>query len=148
LTSKLNIELNKKLVRCYVWSIALYGSETWTLRKLEWKYLESFEMWCWRRMEKIKWSERVTNEQVLDRIGEKRTLLKNILRRKANWIGHILRRNCLLHDAIEGRMTEVRGVGRRRTQLLDDLRDRRRYWELKEEAEDRKRWRRQFINRT
>ena len=37
-------------------------------------------------MEKIKWSERVTNEQVLDRIGEKRTLLKNILRRKANWI--------------------------------------------------------------
>ena len=64
----------------------------------------------------------------------------------ANWIGHILRRNCLLHDAIEGQMTEVRGVGRRRTQLLDDLRDRRRYWELKKEAEDRKRWRRQFIS--
>ena len=40
LTSKLNIELKKKLVRCYVWSIALYGSETWTLRKLEGKYLE------------------------------------------------------------------------------------------------------------
>ena len=99
-------------------------------------------------MEKIKWSEKVTNEQVLDRIGEKRTLLKNILRRKANWIGHILRRNCLLHDAIEGRMTEVRGIGRRRTQLLDDFRDSRRYWELKEEAEDRKRWRQQFINRT
>ena len=39
---------------------------------------------------------------VLDRIGEKRTLVNNILRRKANWIGHILRRNCLLHDAIEG----------------------------------------------
>ena len=74
-------------------------------------------------MEKIKWSEIVTNEQVLDHIGEKRTLPKNILRRKANWIGHILRRNCLLHDAIEGRMMEVRGVGRR-TQLLDDLRDR------------------------
>jgi len=45
-------------------------------------------------------------------------------------------------------MTEVKGVGRRRTQLLDDLRNRRRYWELKEEAEDQKRWRRQFINRT
>ena len=43
-------------------------------------------------MEKIKWSEEVTNEQVLDRIGEKRTLLNNILRRKVNWIGHILRR--------------------------------------------------------
>ena len=45
LTRKLNIELRKKLVRCYVWSIALYGSETWTLRKLEQKYLDSFEMW-------------------------------------------------------------------------------------------------------
>ena len=69
-------------------------------------------------------------EQVLDRIGEKRTFLNNILRRKANWIRHILRRNYLLHDAIEGQMTEVKGVWRRRTQLLDDLRNRRRYWEL------------------
>ena len=58
-----------------------------------------------------------------------RTLLNNILRRKVNWIGHILRRNCLLHYAIEGQMTEMKGLGRR-TQLLDDLRNRRRYWEL------------------
>ena len=49
-------------------------------------------MWCWRRMEKIKLSEKVTNEQVLDRTGEKRTLLNNILRRKVNWIDHMLRR--------------------------------------------------------
>ena len=79
-------------------------------------------MWCWRRMEKIKWSEKVTNEHILDIIEQKRTLINNILSRKANWIGHILRRNCLLHDAIEGQMMEVKGVGRRRTQLLDDLR--------------------------
>ena len=97
---------------------------------------------------KIKWSEKVTNVQVLDLIGEKWTLLNNILRRKVNWIGHILRRNCLLQDDIEGQMTEVKGVERRITQLLDDLKNRRRYWELKEEAEDRKKWKRQFINRT
>ena len=90
-------------------------------------------------MEKIKWSEKVTNEHVLERIEEKRTILNNILRRRANWIGHILRRNCLLHDVSEGQMTEVKGVGRRRTQLLDDLRNRRRYWELKEEPKDRNR---------
>ena len=71
--------------------------------------------------------EEVTNEQVLDRIREKRTLLNNILRKKANWIGHILRRNCLLHDPIKGQMTEVKGVGRRKTQLLDGLRKKRRY---------------------
>ena len=69
------------------------------------------------------------NKQVLERIGEKRTLLNNILSRETNGIGHILRRNFLLHDAIEGQMTEVKGVGRRgRTQFLDNLRNRRRYW--------------------
>ena len=64
-------------------------------------------MWCWVRMEKIKWSEKVTNEQVIEHIGEKTTLLSNILRRKVNWIGHILRRNCILHDVI-GQMTKVK----------------------------------------
>ena len=74
----LKIELRNKSVRCNVWSIALCGSEAWTLTKLERKYLESFEVWCWRRMEKIKCSEKVANE-VLERIGENRTLLNNIL---------------------------------------------------------------------
>jgi hypothetical protein len=59
-------------------------------------------------MEKIKWSEKVTNKQVLERTGEKRAILNNILRRKANWICLILRINCLLHDAIQGQMTEVK----------------------------------------
>ena len=53
-------------------------------------------------MENIKLSEKVTNEQVLERIGEKRTVLNNIIHRKANWIGHILRRNYLLQATIEG----------------------------------------------
>ena len=52
-TSTLDFELRKKLVKCYVWSIALYGAETWTLRAMDQKHLQSFEMWCWRRMEKI-----------------------------------------------------------------------------------------------
>ena len=51
-TSTLDLELWKKLVKCYVWSIALYGAETWTLRAVDQKHLESFEMWCWRRMQK------------------------------------------------------------------------------------------------
>ena len=51
---------------------------------------------------------KVTVYEVLERRGEKRRLLNNILRRKANWFGHILRRNCLLHDVIEGQMTELK----------------------------------------
>ena len=62
-------------------------------------------------MEKIIRSKKITNE-VIERIGKIRTLLNNILRRKANWIGHCLKKDCLLHDAIEGQMTEVKGVGR------------------------------------
>jgi hypothetical protein len=52
-TSTLNLKLRKKLVKCCIWSIALYGAETWTLRAVDQKHPESFEMWCWRRMEKI-----------------------------------------------------------------------------------------------
>jgi hypothetical protein len=67
LPSKLDLNLRKKLVKCYIWSIALCGAETWTLRKVDQKYLESFGMWCWRRMEKIIWTDRVRNKEVLQR---------------------------------------------------------------------------------
>ena len=104
LACKLNIEFWKKFVRCYVWSIDLCSSEMWTLKKLKRKYLESFEMGCWRRMERIKWSEKkTTNKEVLGRIGTKMTLLNNVLHRKANWTARIPRRNCLLHDAMKYR---------------------------------------------
>jgi hypothetical protein len=64
-TSTLDFELRKKLVKCYIWSIVLYGAETWTLRAVDQKNLESLEMWCWRRMEKISWTDPVRNEDVL-----------------------------------------------------------------------------------
>ena len=51
--SKVDLNLRKKLVECHIWSIALCGAETGTLRKVDQKYLGSFEMWCWRRMENI-----------------------------------------------------------------------------------------------
>jgi hypothetical protein len=120
----------------------LYGAETWTLRKVDQKYLVSFEVWCWRRMEKISWTDRVRNEEVLHRVKEERNIVHTIKRRKANWIGHILRRNCLLKHVIEGKLEErIEMTGRRRKQLLDDLKEKRRYWKLKEDALDRKLWR-------
>jgi hypothetical protein len=56
-TSKLVSNLRKKLVNCYMWSIALYGAETWTIWKENQKYLESIEVWVWRRMDKISWTD-------------------------------------------------------------------------------------------
>jgi hypothetical protein len=144
----LDLELRKKLVKYYIWSIALYGSETWTLRAVDQKHLESFEMWCWRRMEKISWTDRVRNEDVLLRVKEQRNILHEISKRKTNWIGHILRRNCLLQQVMEGKIRggiEVTGRrGRRRRKLLDDLEERRGYSHLKEEALDRTMWRARF----
>jgi len=83
--------MGKKLMKCYIWNIALYGAKTWTLRAVDQKHLESFEMWCWRRMEKISWTDHVRNEEVLLRVKEQRDILCEIHKRKANWIGHILR---------------------------------------------------------
>jgi hypothetical protein len=84
-------------------------------------------------MEKISWADRVRNEEVLHRVKEERNILHTIKRRKANWIwiGHILRRNCLLRHAIEGKLEERIGVtgrrGRRCMLLQDDFRHKRRY---------------------
>ena len=77
-----------------------------------------------------------------------RNILHEIRKRKANWIGHILRRNCLLKQVIEGKikgeMEVIRRRGRRRKKLLDEPKDRRGYSHLKEEALDRSMWRNRF----
>jgi hypothetical protein len=99
------------------------------------KYLESFEMLCWRRMEKISWADRVRNEEVLLRVKEERNILHTITRTKANWIGYIWRRNHLARHVIEGKMEErievTRRRGRRRKQLLNYLKEKRGYCKLK-----------------
>ena len=78
-------------------------------------------------------------------VKERRNILHEIRKRKANWIGHILRRNCLLQQVTEGKIQEVIGrQGRRRRKLLDDLKERRGYSHLKEEALDRTMWRARF----
>jgi hypothetical protein len=98
-------------------------------------------------MEKISWTDRVRNEEALQRAEEERNILQTIKRRTAKWIGHILRRNCLLKHVIKGRIEgrlEVigrRGRRRRRKQLLDDLKKRRGYRKLKEKAVDCTLWR-------
>ena len=100
-------------------------------------------------MEKISWTDHVGNEEVLLRVNEQRNILHEIGKRKANWIGHILRRNCHLQQVIEGKIKEqirqvTRRRGRRRKKRLDDLKDRRGYCQLKEEALDLTMWRNRF----
>ena len=101
-TSTLDLELREKLVNCCIWSIALYGAETWTLWAVDQKHLESFEMWRWR-MEKIRWTEHVRNEEVLLRVKEQRNILHEINKRKANWICHICVENAFYNGLLQER---------------------------------------------
>jgi hypothetical protein len=86
----------------------------------------------------------VRNKEVLLRVNNQRNILHEIRKRKVNWIGHILRRNCLLKQVLEGKIKgqiEVtRRRGRRCKKLLVDLGDRRGYCDLKEEALDHIKW--------
>jgi ribosomal 50S subunit-associated protein YjgA (DUF615 family) len=99
-------------------------------------------------MEKISFTDHLRNEVVLLRGKKQKKILHEIRKRKVNWIGHILRRNCLLKRVIEGKIKleiEVTGKrGRRCRKLLNDLKERRGYFYLKEKALDRTMWRARF----
>ena len=104
-------ELRKRLVKCFVWSVALYGAETWTPRWNEQKQLEVFEMWIWRRTECINGQSK--NAIVLERVRERRIMLELTKKRKRNWLGHWLRNYCLLKDALDGMVNGKKHRGRK-----------------------------------
>ena len=95
-------ELLKRLVKFFVWSVALYSAETWTLRRNEQKRLKAFGMWICRRMERVKQTDKIKNAIVLESVGEGRIMLEVIKKNKRNWLGHQLRRNYLLKDTLKG----------------------------------------------
>ena len=105
------------MVKALVWSVALYGSETWTLRKDNVKRIQAFEMWIWRKMEKNSWTAHVSNKEILSLVQEQRSLIHVIKQRQANGIGHVLghedctRLYCVSEDCTRGedrRKTDTR----------------------------------------
>ena len=123
LARKMSREVKKKIIKTIVWSVTLYGAETWTLRQEDRRRLDAFEMWLWRRMEKISWTEKMTNEAVLKIVGEKQRMVEVIIQRKKNWIGHVVRGDGLLREVIEGKMDGKRSRGRPRIGMLDELKE-------------------------
>jgi len=120
-----------------VWSVAFFCAETWTLMKEDIRRIEAFEIWGWRRMEKICWTEKITNEEVLRREGKARTMIAMIVRSTKHWIGHVMRREGLLR---EGRMEGKRGLGRPLIGMINDLLEKESYADIKRRAEDQMRW--------
>ena len=145
-TLKQQIHIYKCVQSHYYSSAKCFGTLVTIIRvsyTIDQKYRESFEMLCWRKTEKISCTDRVRNE-VLQRVKEGRIILRTINRRNTDWIGDILRRNCLLKSVIEGKLEERIKVterrARRRKQLLDNPKETSGYWKLKEEVLDRSLW--------
>ncbi|XP_077302179.1 uncharacterized protein LOC143922722 isoform X1 [Arctopsyche grandis] len=92
LTNKhLNLHTRLRFAKSYVWTVLLHGCETWTLKTKMISRIEAFEMWVYRRMLKIPWTKKISNEAVLGMMGRGRELVSVIKRRKMEYLGHMIR---------------------------------------------------------
>ena len=144
LTSRhLQIKIRKLFIKTYVWSVALYGSESWTLSTLDKKRIEAFEMWTWRKIMKISWRERKSNTEVLNLIKEPRQIIRMMEIRKTKFFGHIMRHNTLITNIMEGKINGKRGRGRPRETNLGNLKkllSLASYEDMKRLADNREDW--------
>ena len=102
--------------------------------------LKAFEIWVWRRLKKVSWEDKMSNEKVLEAVVERRRIVETIVRRKKNSIGHVVRGDGLLKLVLEGRMENKRARGRPRIGMDDYLMERF-YVSMKRRAEEREEWR-------
>ena len=99
----------------------MYGSETWTLTAQDKKKIEAMEMWTWRRLLRINWTERKSNEEILRIVEEKRVLLSIIRSRSGKLIGHIMRHNPFINNIMKGRINGRKGRGRPRKTFVGEM---------------------------
>ena len=120
-----NISLGTRLrvVKCYIWSLLLYGCETWTVNKTTESKIKAFEMWTYRRMLKISWKEKKPNKTVLEIMGKETELVETVKTRKMRYFGHIRRHNTILKTVMEGKIDGKRPQGRARKCWRDTIKD-------------------------
>ena len=106
--------LKVKLLRILIWPVLLYGAEAWTLRKAEKEQIESAEMWFYRRILRVKWTEKRTNRSILEELSVQRQLLKEIDKRRLRYVGHANRskHTHLMTTALQGKVEGKRRKGR------------------------------------
>ena len=143
-SKKLSMVTRKKLLYCYVISTLMYAAETWIINVADMKKIEAFEMWCLRKMLKVSYTEHRTNEEVMRVARHKRSLKTEILKRKARYLGHTLRKNGMQRQLMESCIEGSRGRGRPRHTWLHNVRKcmGMTYTELVRAADDRDTFRR------
>ena len=137
-------KINKmRLVKSLVFSIFLYGAETWTIRKAEKNKIDAFEMWCWRRMLRISWTEHRTNISILEELNVSQRLSSVCLQRTLQFFGHIIRRpnGSLERLIVTGDIEGVRSRGRCPFRWSDPIKNiTGSFYTTLREAEDRGKW--------
>ena len=137
-----------RAIKCYTWPILFYGAETWTMTKSLLSKLDAFEMWVYRRVLKISWTEKITNEEVLRRMGTSTEIVRQFKTRKLQYLGHLIRHNTSQIQPIEGKIEGRKSRGRPRNTRTTDIRNTNgmKYYQLKRAAEDRRRWHGLVVN--
>ncbi|KAG1714941.1 Pre-mRNA-splicing factor CWC22 [Nymphon striatum] len=118
---KINMKLKLRMIKCYIWSVLLYGVETWTINKRMEKRLKAHEMWLYRRMGGVSWTEKKSNKEVLGMLGVERQLLNIVKKRKLKYFGHIKRHETIERNTLEGKVEGKRARGRQRLKWEDNI---------------------------
>ena len=150
LDKTLAISVKVKIIQTMVFPIVTYGSESWTVMKEDRRKIDAFELWCWRRACRVKWTDKVTNKSILTWVApyNKLSLDARILKLKMSYFGHVMRRNGMEKDIMLGKVGGRRRRGRQRMRWMEGILTEtgNGLKELRELVESRHEWR-AFIHR-
>ena len=117
------IETRIRAIETYVWSILLYDCEAWTVSREMERRLEAIELWCWRKMLRVRWTERRINANILEAIASRRELLTVLRKRQIAFLGLLISADDLENLTMTGEKADGRGRGRPRKNYLDRVKE-------------------------
>ena len=112
-----------RLVKAMVFPVVMYGCESWTVKKAERQKIDAFELWCWRRLLRVPWTARRSNQSILKEISPVCSLEGLMLKLKLQYFGHLMRRVDSLEKTLMLGGIRGRRRGRQRMRWLDGITD-------------------------